>query len=49
LELEDALAPTRITSVSNPENADQVIAGIGVGGLSLPIGTTISEMMRARK
>ena len=36
LELEDGLAPTRVTNVSDPENADQVIAGIGVGGLSLP-------------
>jgi predicted metalloendopeptidase len=36
LELEDGLAPTRLTNVSDPENADQVIAGIAVGGLSLP-------------
>ena len=36
LELEDGVAPTRITNVSDPENADQVIAGIAVGGLSLP-------------
>jgi putative endopeptidase len=36
LELQDGLAPTRVTNVSDPENADQVIAGIGVGGLSLP-------------
>ena len=36
LELEDALAPTRITNVSDPDNADQVIAGVAVGGLSLP-------------
>jgi putative endopeptidase len=36
LELEDGLAPTRVINVSDPENADQVIAGIAVGGLSLP-------------
>jgi len=36
LELQDGLAPTRVTNVSDPENADQVIAGIAVGGLSLP-------------
>jgi endothelin-converting enzyme/putative endopeptidase len=36
LELENGLAPTRVTNVSDPENADQVIAGIAVGGLSLP-------------
>jgi endothelin-converting enzyme/putative endopeptidase len=36
LELENGLAPTRVTNVSDPENADQVIAGIAGGGLSLP-------------
>jgi len=36
LELENGLAPTRVINVSDPANADQVIAGIGVGGLSLP-------------
>jgi putative endopeptidase len=36
LELEIGLAPTSITNVSDPDNADQVIAGIAVGGLSLP-------------
>jgi putative endopeptidase len=36
LELQIGLAPTTITNVSDPDNADQVIAGIAVGGLSLP-------------
>jgi putative endopeptidase len=36
LELEISLAPTTVTDVSDPDNADQVIAGIAVGGLSLP-------------
>ena len=36
LELEDGLAPTRVTNVSDPENADRVIAAISAGGLSLP-------------
>jgi predicted metalloendopeptidase len=34
--LDDALSPPRINEVSDPDNADQVIAGIGAGGLSLP-------------
>ena len=34
--LDDALAPPRINDVSDPSNADQVIAGVGAGGLSLP-------------
>jgi predicted metalloendopeptidase len=36
LELQDALAPARVINISDPDNADQVIAGIAVGGLSLP-------------
>ncbi len=36
LELESPLAPTRIVNTSDPDNADQVIAGVGAGGLSLP-------------
>jgi len=36
LELEIGLAPTTVTDVSDPDNADQVIAGIAAGGLSLP-------------
>ncbi len=36
MELQDRLAPTRVTNVSDPDNADQVVAGIAVGGLSLP-------------
>lgn len=36
LELEDGLAPARIVNVSDPQNADQVIAGVTAGGLSLP-------------
>lgn len=35
-ELEDGLAPARIVNVSDPQNADQVIAGVTAGGLSLP-------------
>jgi len=36
LGLDDAISPPRITDVSDPTNADQVIAGVGAGGLSLP-------------
>jgi len=36
LGLDDTLAPPRINDVSDPSNADQVIAGVGAGGLSLP-------------
>ena len=36
LGLDEAISPPRITDVSDPSNADQVIAGIGAGGLSLP-------------
>ena len=36
MELDAPLAPTRVVNTSDPDNADQVIAGIGVGGLSLP-------------
>ena len=36
LELADGLAPARITNVSDPQNAEQVIAGVTSGGLSLP-------------
>jgi|HubBroStandDraft_1064217.scaffolds.fasta_scaffold25257_2 putative endopeptidase len=36
LELQIGLAPTSLTNVSDPDNADQVIAGVAVGGLSLP-------------
>src|ERR1700690_798596 len=36
LGLDDAISPPRITDVSDPTNADRVIAGVGAGGLSLP-------------
>jgi endothelin-converting enzyme/putative endopeptidase len=36
LELDQALAPSRIESAPDPDNAEQVITWIRVGGLSLP-------------
>ena len=36
LELNEALTPTRVINTSDPDNANQVIAGIAAGGLSLP-------------
>ncbi len=36
LEMDDALGPTRIGNTSDPDDANQVIAGVSAGGLSLP-------------
>ena len=36
LGLDDAIAPPRINDVPDPDNAGQVIAGVGAGALSLP-------------
>ena len=36
LQLDDALGPVRVTDVSDPQDANSVIAGINAGGLSLP-------------
>ena len=36
MELNEALTPTRVINTSDPDNANQVIAGIAAGGLSLP-------------